>query len=446
MSSTLFRKKTENILTIIPVPLCRIGGQGPTTGSTPLPVDRAQHCQYRQESPDGNGLNQNLRTNNPNEANPFRLDRSQALTCDMDHGYTAEQQAFDTGLMDKFVQHTGATYSKCDPKQVMGYYDGNTVTAIWNYAQRYAMSDNSIGTTFGPSTPGAVNLVSGQTAGATPANIVNKHGTVVVASGTIVSDLDPTFDDCSSGPTAALTGKNVGDLLNAKGVTWGWFEGGFTPTATKNGKAVCRAKSTNIGGASITDYIPHHEPFQYYASTANPHHLPPTSVPMTGHTDQAHRQYDLSAFFTALDSGNMPAVSFLKAKAYQDGHAGYSDPLAGSIASMFDFTDPPHTGDFLLDPVTGEPTTSVAAAAATTLSVQQSGTLASNSGGAFATYEIVQPSGAALTLTLSVGPHTAVAAHQIGIDVYQGGALLGHVTPTSTSLGDAISNAHPRSQ
>ncbi len=49
----------------------------------------------------------------------------------------------------------------------MGYYDGNTATAIWNYAQYFAMSDNSFGTTFGPSTPGALNLISGNTFGAT---------------------------------------------------------------------------------------------------------------------------------------------------------------------------------------------------------------------------------------------------------------------------------------
>jgi hypothetical protein len=30
-------------------------------------------------------------------------------------------------------------------------------------AQRYAMSDNSFGTTFGPSSPGAINLISGNT-------------------------------------------------------------------------------------------------------------------------------------------------------------------------------------------------------------------------------------------------------------------------------------------
>jgi hypothetical protein len=45
----------------------------------------------------------------------------------------------------------------------MGYFDGNTVTALWNYAQHNAMSDNSDSTYFGPSTVGAIDLISGQT-------------------------------------------------------------------------------------------------------------------------------------------------------------------------------------------------------------------------------------------------------------------------------------------
>ena len=78
---------------------------------------------------------------------------------------------------------------------------------------------------------------------------------------------------------------------------------------------------------SQLDYNPHHEPFQYYASTANPEHLPPTSIAMIGHQDQANHQYDLRDFFAAADHGDLPAVSYLKAADYQDGHAGYSDPL-----------------------------------------------------------------------------------------------------------------------
>jgi phospholipase C len=81
------------------------------------------------------------------------------------------------------------------------------------------------------------------------------------------------------------------------------------------------------GGANVTDYSAHHESFEYYASTANQHHLPPTSVSMIGKTDQANHQYDISDFWAAVNSGNMPLVIFLKAAKYQDGHPGYSDPI-----------------------------------------------------------------------------------------------------------------------
>jgi phospholipase C len=77
----------------------------------------------------------------------------------------------------------------------------------------------------------------------------------------------------------------------------------------------------------VQDYVPHHDPFQYYKSTSNPKHLPPTSEAAIGRTDQANHQYDLSLFGDTLKDGNLPAVSFLKAPAYQDGHAGYSNPI-----------------------------------------------------------------------------------------------------------------------
>jgi phospholipase C len=129
-------------------------------------------------TPSINGLSGALLTANPNflntangksAANPFRLDRSQAATNDQDHNYTPEQEAFHGGLMDSFPEFTGTPgpppSTQTTSALVMGYYDGNTVTALWNYAQHYAINDNSYGTTFGPSTPGAINLISGQTNG-----------------------------------------------------------------------------------------------------------------------------------------------------------------------------------------------------------------------------------------------------------------------------------------
>ncbi|MHB9019228.1 MAG: alkaline phosphatase family protein, partial [Burkholderiales bacterium] len=88
----------------------------------------------------------NLLTNNPNftntangagAANPFRLDPTQAATADQNHAYTAEQQAYNNGLLDLFPKYTGAATTGGvgafgTTGQVMGYYDGNTVTALWN--------------------------------------------------------------------------------------------------------------------------------------------------------------------------------------------------------------------------------------------------------------------------------------------------------------------------
>ncbi|MFZ0510396.1 MAG: alkaline phosphatase family protein [Candidatus Nitrosopolaris sp.] len=287
-----------------------------------------------QHTPTINGLGAALLTDNPNSANPFRLDPSLQRTCDITHSYTGEQKEYNGGLMDKFVQFSNPLFSfnpkevgKCNPNQVIGYYDGNAVTALWNYAQHFAMSDNFYGSTFGPSVPGHLNLVSGQTHGAIPSNIKG------VYNGTVIGNPDPVRDDCSpsflpSSGAIFMVGKNIGDLLNSKNITWGWFSSGFKPSVkTVEGKWICAsANHTSIGGWNSNDYYPDDEPFQYYNSTANPHHLTPTSISMIGHTDQANHQYDLSNFWNAASTGNLPAVSFLKAPTYQDGHPIDSTP------------------------------------------------------------------------------------------------------------------------
>jgi phospholipase C len=273
----------------------------------------------------------------------------------------------------------------------MNYYDGNTVTGLWNYAKQFAMSDNSFGSTFGPSSPGAVNLISGTTAGVGfSINGAATNGDTVPdgkGGSTLIEDPQPYYDDCSTRDAVSLTGKNVGDNLNAAGLSWGWFQGGFRPTTTfatatggtqptstftpdqfkgkfavkpASDQGLCNAVhpvGAAVGGTGGTvpgssnygnkdDYIPHHEPFQYYAATANPHHLPPASLSAIGTDTQtitsgtpqfntANHQYDTSDFDALvgaishgyLSPDHLPAVSFLKAPGYQDGHAGYSDPI-----------------------------------------------------------------------------------------------------------------------
>jgi phospholipase C len=283
-------------------------------------------------TPTINNLTDGLLINNTNLYQPFRFDRSRSVTCDMNHGYTAEQNATNGGLMNKFVNYTSPSNRFCtDPdrlKQVMGYFDGNTVTALWTYAQHYAMSDNFFSTIFGPSTPGHLNFISGQTHGAFPGNIKN-----VVVNGTVIANPDPLYDKCSD-PTRSLinmSGVNIGDLLNAKNVTWGWFSDGFRlPHKTSDIKINCDSRQDHVGsdGKIYKNYYPDVEPFQYYKSTANPMHLLPTSNATIGHKgDRANHQYDLGDFWIAADSGNLPSVSFIKAATYQQGHPALSDPL-----------------------------------------------------------------------------------------------------------------------
>jgi phospholipase C len=303
----------------------------------------------------------NQKSNGVNASNPIRLSPAQALTADQGHNDSPEQAAYNNGHMDGFpawVGTAGPPPAGFNKKLVMGYFDGNTVTALWNYAQHFAMNDNSYVTTFGPSSPGAINLIAGQTNGfSTFVNVVSGgaslHATHEVPDGngnfTLIGDGDPLGDVCSNTTIDQVTmaGRNIGDLLNAKGITWGWFEGGFdltivnpaqpplNPTATTGCNRTTVPAAPGTPAFISTDYIPHHQPFQYYASTSNPKHRRPSSVEAIGHSliphtsmpDLANHQYDSHDFFDALAAHNLPAVSFLKAPAFQDGHAGYSDPL-----------------------------------------------------------------------------------------------------------------------
>ena len=289
--------------------------------------------------------------NGTDAANPIRLAPSQAGTQDMDHAYEQEQLAAHGGAMDLFPLYVGnggpppAALAALGRGLVMAYYDGNTVSALWSYAQNFALNDNSWSTTFGPSTPGAINLISGQTNGFDRMNFdLGTSGSVTPDGNggyTLIGDPEPLDDVCStSSEQVSFKGRNIGDLLNARGISWGWFQGGFDRSVqNENGSTGCKRSSPQTVLEALSpipyDYSPHHAPFQYYRTTANPTHARPSSVAAIGSTfqkdgktlDPANHQYDSHDFFDALRAGNFPAVSYLKAPKFQDGHAGNSNPL-----------------------------------------------------------------------------------------------------------------------
>ena len=264
-------------------------------------------------TPSVNGLTPLL--NKLSSTAPFRLDRAQETTCDNDNHYKDEQTAYNSGTVNLFPATTSGTGTGCTPALSMGYYDGNTVTALWNYAQYFAMSDNYFDTEFGTTVMGHQNLLAGQTHETSVTTISGK-----VANGTVIANVEAGFDDCvttANGTPVQMTSKNIGDLLNEAGVSWGWFYADFPQSTGTQPITICPSA-----------YNSHYMPFMYYASTSNQHHLPPSSVSAIGtSSDQANHNYAITDFWNAVSAGNMPSVVFLKATKSQTGHPSDSSPL-----------------------------------------------------------------------------------------------------------------------
>lgn len=174
-----------------------------------------------------------------------------------------------------------------------------------------------------------------------------------------------------------MAGTNVGDLLNAKGLTWGWFQGGFAPTSfDAKGRAICGAHHAGLAGddavETVGDYIPHHEPFQYFVSTQNLHHVLPKDPALIGISgDGANHQYDLSGYGPRLpllvispfakrnyiDHRTIDQSSILRfiEDNWDLGRIGgdSSDAKAGLLNGLFDFDAEHRAPRVILDPATG---------------------------------------------------------------------------------------------
>ena len=304
----------------------------------------------------------NTTGNGSNAINPFLLSvapvtggkpHGRAVTASQDHSYNGEQIMYDAGKLDLFPSRGHADDgTSADPTVnkglIMGYYDGTAVTALWNYAQQYALSDNSYGQ-FGPSTVGVINLISGQTNGVQAINFAGAalSGADIVDGNngyySVIEDPSPLDDVCSTqtdinGGVVRLTGQNIGDLLDAKNVTYGGFAGGFDLTRVNaDGNTGCSRDTQNSlhPNKGVFDFVPHHAFFNYWATTANDTHRRPSCLTQTTPdyscigkaSDTAVHNYDIEDFFNSVNAGSYPAVSFLKSIKIEDGHGGNSDPL-----------------------------------------------------------------------------------------------------------------------
>jgi len=194
-------------------------------------------------------------------------------TPDLPHTRSDFLRVYDNGLMDKYAFFNGVTS--------MGHYDNTTpgISTLWGYAQQFALADNFFPSVMGDAPSNQLLLIA--------ADDNNDPGT-----------LQPFFPPCNTQvkASAGYTFQHVGDQLATKGLTWGWY-------------------AEDLNNCSF--YVPQENPFQFF----------------TDSHDSASVK-DFSKFATDLNSGNLPAVSYIQPA---PGHSMH--PGSGSVVNGINWLD-----------------------------------------------------------------------------------------------------------
>jgi acid phosphatase len=264
----------------------------------------------------------------------------------------------------------------------MGYYDGSRMK-LWDVARRYTLADNFFMGAFGgsflnhqylvcacvpvypdadaPDSPAKNSIAQIETdaqgrfvrfvpADNMPATALagaprhKRDGTLSPkgpdglfrAVNTMQPAYQPSYVPAASGGDARYadpakpntlppqTQATIGDRLDAKGVSWAWYAGGWNVvTGSPEGRRQIYSGKVN--------FQPHHQPFNYYAA-----------FDPAAHADaRARHLLDFDERFLAdAAAGRLPAVSFYKPQGNLNQHPGYANVtdgdahIAGVIAQL----------------------------------------------------------------------------------------------------------------
>jgi phospholipase C len=275
---------------------------------------------------------------------PFLLNA--ADTSDADHSREALLAKADHGKMDDFVgyeEEHRVDVSMQSPqfaRQVgiltMGYNDCRTVPFLWMYAHHFALYDHIFQAMYGPSTPGNIDLIAGQTGQTEAARHPDRAWKSPYGLGDpVVNDANPDFgpyaftwqakqphqiDQTYATLMLTLKGRDatqakvdsddikgdIGELahLDHQAIPWAWYQEGFG-----NGK-----------GDDHPAYIPHHNSPQYFGYIRqNP--------------GMWKGEHDLLDFFSMMKARALPAKSVVFIKGGMANPFGWkpANPLASGI-------------------------------------------------------------------------------------------------------------------
>ena len=243
---------------------------------------------------------------------------------------------------------------------VMGHIDGSQMK-LWRWAQDYTLADHFFMGAFGGSFLNHQWLVCACTpvdtqAPASARAQLDEHGQLlrhpdsptsvlqgpvklldgrVTPDGFVVNTSQPPYQPSGIAPASAKaadldlanpakhpvppqTQKTIGDTLSAKGVSWAWYAGGWQE-ALDDGRRDPQLPRQVIysPGAHSPIFQPHHQPFNYFARFA------------PGTPDRAQHLLDGEQFMRAIDTGQLPQVSFYKPAGRLTEHPSYTDLASG---------------------------------------------------------------------------------------------------------------------
>lgn len=147
-----------------------------------------------------------------------------------------------------------------------------------------------------------------QPSGNAPANVTGSNG--LYANATKATTLP------------AQTATNIGDLMDAKNVTWKWYSGAWNsaladgvqdPSATRS--VIYAGNSFGVATTANVDFQPHHQPFNYYAK----------ADPVTGAAYRTNHLKDYNDLVADAAAGTLPAVTFYKPEGLYNQHPGYAN-------------------------------------------------------------------------------------------------------------------------
>lgn len=118
------------------------------------------------------------------------------------------------------------------------------------------------------------------------------------------------------------TATHIGDLLDAKNVSWKWYSGAWNsaladgvqdPSASRS--VIYAGNSYGVATTTNVDFQPHHQPFNYYAK----------ADPVTGAAYRNTHLKDYNDLVADAAAGTLPAVAFYKPEGVYNQHPGYAN-------------------------------------------------------------------------------------------------------------------------